>query len=150
MGVECHGHVFVPFKSVESICWACGFVTWTVETPEEADRALRDLGGGTCPGHWHGRHGPLPGETITGVALLSAHGELYQLPAPNRHHDVIAMMVRDGEGEHAADAEQGFVTSADRFLDRRAALVLALSSGQIKEEDRPVPGLPELFSEDLW
>jgi hypothetical protein len=59
-GVACHGHVFLPFKGEESICWTCGWVTWPVDTFDEADAALRDQGGGTCPGIWHGRHGKLP------------------------------------------------------------------------------------------
>lgn len=58
--VACHGHVFVPFKSEECICWTCGFVMWPVGTVDEADRALRDLRGGTCPGTWHGKKGKLP------------------------------------------------------------------------------------------
>jgi hypothetical protein len=53
--VACRGHVFVPFKSEESICWSCGFVTWKVHTSEDAELALLELEGGACPGVWHGQ-----------------------------------------------------------------------------------------------
>jgi hypothetical protein len=41
---------------------------------------------------------------------------------------------------------QGFLTSADRFLDRKAALVMALNVGQVPADFKK----RELFSEDLW
>jgi len=89
-------------------------------------------------------------ERITGVALLSPVSGLHRLPNPNRHWDVIREMCGTGFGDDVHDAEQGFVTSLDRFVDRREGLAIALASGQISEDTRPVPGLPELFSEDLW
>jgi hypothetical protein len=39
---------------------------------------------------------------------------------------------------------QGFLTSDDRFVDRREAAKIALAAGQVKEE------LKVLFSEDLY
>lgn len=89
-------------------------------------------------------------ERITGVALLSESSGLHQPPAPNRHWNVIQEMVDTGSGDDALEAEQGFVTSAGRFVDRREGLAIALALGQVTEATRPVPGLPELFSEDLW
>lgn len=89
-------------------------------------------------------------ERITGVALLSGFSGLHQLPAPNRHFNVIQDMIGRGFGDDALEAEQGFVTSAGRFVDRLTARDIALAAGQITEATRPVPGLPELFSEDLW
>lgn len=89
-------------------------------------------------------------ELITGVALLSGASGLHQLPAPNRHWNVIQDMIDRGFGDDAPEARQGFVTSRGRFVSRREALHLALSNGQVREAERSVPGLPELFSEDLW
>ena len=39
---------------------------------------------------------------------------------------------------------QGFLTSHDRFVDRKEAAKIAYSAGQIYEE------IDELFSEDVW
>ena len=89
-------------------------------------------------------------ELITGVALLSGASGLHQLPAPNRHWNVIQDMIDRGFGDDTLEAQQGFVTSSGRFVSRREALHLALSNGQVREDARPVPNLPELFSEDLW
>lgn len=89
-------------------------------------------------------------EIITGVALLSPRSGLHALPRPNRHWNVIRDMVDRGFGDDALEADQGFITSLGRFVDRREGLAIALASGQVREQERPVPGLPELFSEDLW
>lgn len=49
-----HGHAFVPFKSVEMICWACGFVLSRTADKSDAERELLSLDGGACPKVWHG------------------------------------------------------------------------------------------------
>lgn len=89
-------------------------------------------------------------ERITGVALKAPVTGLYMLPAPNRHYDVITLMVKLGRGHESSRAEQGFMTSHGRYLDRCEALAVALAAGQVSEDLRPVPNLPELFSEDVW
>jgi hypothetical protein len=89
-------------------------------------------------------------ERITGVALKAPVTGLYMLPAPNRHYDVIMLMVKMGRGHESSRAEHGFVTSHGRYLNRVDALAVALASGQVSEDLRPVPNLPELFSEDVW
>jgi hypothetical protein len=58
ISVACHEHVFVPHKSEEHICRSCGFVIWSVTSVEEGNIALRELGGGACPGTWHGKQKP--------------------------------------------------------------------------------------------
>lgn len=42
--------------------------------------------------------------------------------------------------------EQGFYTDQSRFIDRREAMELALSTGQLAK----TTGFQELWSEDLW
>jgi hypothetical protein len=87
---------------------------------------------------------------ITGVALRSPQGEIYQLEAPRRHSDVIAAMWGQGAGELVHSCQQGFVTASGEYLDRRQALQLALKTGQLETGAQTVPGLEELYSEDLW
>lgn len=40
--------------------------------------------------------------------------------------------------------KQGFLTSENRFIERREAAIIAYRSGQLKEQKT------ELFSEDMW
>lgn len=89
-------------------------------------------------------------ERIVGVALMAPTAGLHVLARPNRHHDVINMMIKLGRRQQAFMAEQGFVTNHGRYVNRREALAIALAAQQVSEDLRPVPGLPELFSEDLW
>jgi len=83
---------------------------------------------------------------ITGVAVMYA-GRMYQLPKPNRHHDVIRSIPGGVKGPDL----QGFVDEFGTFLTRKAVMVRAIKTGQLKRR----PGKehyqgPELFSEDLW
>jgi hypothetical protein len=89
-------------------------------------------------------------EKIVGAAIRDESGTVHAVAPPGRHHDVIRFMVSTGYGERVHTGEQGFITSGGEFLAREPALVLALASGQVREDTRPVPGLDELFSEDLW
>jgi hypothetical protein len=65
-----------------------------------------------------------------------------------RHHNCF-MTRKILVGEHAehVDNIQGFVTSKDRFLNRKEAYALAIENGQLKEETSEVKAL---VSEDLW
>jgi hypothetical protein len=86
---------------------------------------------------------------LTHVAIRF-RGEVYSLPAPNRHHHVIWKIVRE-TGADFVDApteDQGFLDESGTFLNRRQALVSARMFGQIKKGT--VIRLGMLFSEDVW
>lgn len=87
-------------------------------------------------------------ERITHVAVR-VDGEVYHALPPNRHHNVLQQMDRDGVDFLGRD-EQGFLTSASRFVDRLEAMEIAKASGQLKRRRPPHYQGPELFSEDLW
>jgi hypothetical protein len=77
-------------------------------------------------------------------------GEVYSLPAPNRHHDVIRL-IAEKTGDKQIDThedDQGFLNADGRYLRRSQALYAARLFNQIK------PGveirLNMLFSEDVW
>jgi hypothetical protein len=83
---------------------------------------------------------------ITHVAIKFL-GEVYSLPRPNRHHDVIRKIVFDDKVAESVDGdEQGFLDEDGRFLTRHRALRLAQVNGQYDGEGR----LGMLFSEDIW
>lgn len=87
---------------------------------------------------------------ITHVAIRF-QGKIYSLPAPNRHHDVIRMIVEQ-TGAKTVDAredDQGFLADGVGYCRRKPALRIARECGQLK------PGgmgekLGKLFSEDVW
>lgn len=87
---------------------------------------------------------------ITHVAV-KAKDVVHSLPAPNRHHDVLRTMKEDANRDHGNEV-QGFVDEAGRFLNRREAYELAVSTGQIDRSRHPPNSYDgdELFSEDLW
>lgn len=71
---------------------------------------------------------------------------IYCLPKPFRHHDVIRTMVDVCKLPKPVTGEQGFMTNDGDFVDRKEALEIAFSCGQVEEPIAP----PNLFSEDLW
>ena len=87
---------------------------------------------------------------ITHVAIRF-QGKVYSLPPPNRHHDVIRLIVEQ-TGVKYVDAhgdDQGFLASDGLYWRREDALRIARECGQLK------PGglgekLGELYSEDVW
>lgn len=86
-----------------------------------------------------------PGESITGVGLLSEDDGLWSLPRPARHATLFALAVfRD---TYADPCRQGFTTSAGRFVDRIEARRIAEANGQISPTAR---SSIELLSEDIW
>ena len=87
---------------------------------------------------------------ITHVAV-NYSGDIYALPAPNRHHNVIRMIAKEnGVGISGPDIK-GFVDSLGYFLNRSEAYVLALQNGQLKRDSDPkLYQGKELYSEDLW
>lgn len=81
-------------------------------------------------------------ERIEAAALL-VDGEVLTQPPPARHHTLIRAWC-ETHGGRIGDHDQGFVTSAGRFIRRAPAARLAFEAGQISEPK------PSLFSEDLW
>lgn len=61
-----------------------------------------------------------------------------------RHHNVIYNWAQISEGKTRREDIQGFLTSKDRFVDRKEAGAIAFSVGQISEDTDC------LFSEDLY
>ena len=83
---------------------------------------------------------------IVGVSLKRG-GEMYSLPKPSRHHDVIKMMVENHNfNKVGGDFEQGFYDRSGAFLNREYALIRAFQTKQITKSLH----LKKLFSEDLW
>lgn len=89
-------------------------------------------------------------EKIVAVAIFY-EGEVYTLPAPARHYDVLRFMSDDFGIAEPGRGEQGFLTSEGDFVRRKPALMIAERAGQMKRKQGPgtYQG-PELFSEDLW
>ena len=79
---------------------------------------------------------------IISVAML-IDGKVESLPQPNRHHDIV-LKFPDDKHKHG---DQGFIDDKHGFVRRRAAAMIALRQGQVKELKWPHHGL---FSEDLW
>ncbi len=90
------------------------------------------------------------GQVITHVAIRF-QGEVYSLPAPNRHHDVIRLIVEQTGAKtvDARDDDQGFLIDGERYCRRAPALRIALQSGQCKPDCLGAK-IGMLFSEDVW
>jgi hypothetical protein len=87
---------------------------------------------------------------ITHVAIRF-QGKVYSLPPPNRHHDVIRLIVEQ-TGAKTVDSrrdDQGFLIDGEQYARRKPALAHALKHGQCKP-GATGPKLGELYSEDLW
>lgn len=82
---------------------------------------------------------------IVGVTCW-LNGERYDLPAPNRHHNVIHLLASKGLPGRVKQDDQGFYTDTGEYLDRQQARKYALRIGQILKADH----CRDLFSEDLW
>jgi len=83
------------------------------------------------------------------AALRTEDGQVFSLPRPARHMDIIMHMAREGFMPDAiAKCEQGFTTDTLPFVRRPPALRIADRAGQlIREATAPAHGL---FSEDVW
>lgn len=81
---------------------------------------------------------------IIAVAIRTEQ-DTYDLPRPNRHHDVIHDLVMRGHATPVT-GEQGFIDDQRGFVTRLEAAQIALDQRQIAKLNWP----PELFSEDLW
>lgn len=84
-------------------------------------------------------------DKIVGVAII--HKDVvYSLPKPNRHHNVIQLIIHKLGIKHAYCREQGFIKENGDYIDRIEGAKLALENGQTKKLIAP----PNLYSEDLW
>lgn len=88
-------------------------------------------------------------ETIT-EAAINFNGDVYSVPKPGRHHDVIAKHRAVVGSYYMSEVDiQGFITSTNRFVNRKQAALIAYAAKQIESPKRTGPQ-DELFSEDLW
>lgn len=86
--------------------------------------------------------------TIVGVGIRMPGGKLYQLPCPNRHHNIIHQICSETGEPVPGNAEQGFITNTGQFVSRYVAHRLALKCQQPCK--RPIGYGSELYSEDVW
>ena len=85
---------------------------------------------------------------IDAAAIRDIDGNVWSLPQPARHHDVIRLMRESGyAGPVSGQDQQGFVLSDGRFCRRKAALSVAKRAGQLK--GGKVIG-SQVTTEDLW
>jgi hypothetical protein len=82
---------------------------------------------------------------VVAAAIRTGDGTVYSVPAPGRHHNVIALMAEARVRADGPSCTQGFLTDTGRFVDRKAAERLARASGQVSSLIGSV-----LTSEDLW
>lgn len=82
---------------------------------------------------------------IAAAAILCGQ-QVFSLPAPARHHDVLHEMSQAGLARSHGEMEQGFITEDGYWLRRAPALYIAEKAGQIVRRTHP----SLLFSEDLW
>ena len=87
-------------------------------------------------------------ENITAAAIRLPAGKIVWVPAPGSHVDAFRA-AQDAGTFHAElhGCEQGFMTSAGRFVDRRRAAEIAAASGQ---RQRSIGPRDLLFSDDIW
>ena len=64
-----------------------------------------------------------------------------------RHHNILEIIPLEDKRNKDIITTQGFLTNKNRFINRKEALELAKSNGQVNSE---AITLSELYSEDLW
>lgn len=81
------------------------------------------------------------------IAAAMRKGDVvFSVPQPGRHHTIYVRLDAIVVAE-MSEADQGFLTSAGRFVDRIDGLRIATEAGQIIHKH----GNPDmLFSEDMW
>lgn len=86
---------------------------------------------------------------ITHVAIRF-QGKVYSLPPPNRHHDVIKLIIQKTGVKYvdARDDDQGFLIDGETFCRRKPALRIARECEQLKPGRDGMYG--KLYSEDVW
>lgn len=82
---------------------------------------------------------------ITHVAIKQC-GKIYSLPKPNRHFDVLGLMIENNETLPECRT-YGFLDDDGVFLSPKAARIVARELGQLlpRAYDGDI-----LFSEDIW
>ncbi len=87
---------------------------------------------------------------ITHVAIRF-QGKTWSLPPPNRHHDIIRLIVRETGVKYVDTREddQGFLINGVDYFRRRPALRHAQDCNQLKP-DCLGEKLGKLYSEDVW
>ena len=83
---------------------------------------------------------------IQAAAIRAPDGQVFSVPRPGRHHDVISLMIEAGWLAPIRGV-QGFITDDGAFVDRTAALEIAKANGQIVQKHGSAN---LLFSEDMW
>lgn len=82
------------------------------------------------------------------AAAIRVGGVVWTLPPPARHCHLLRAWSEahwtDGEPARIGEHEQGFVTTAGRFVEREDAARIAHAAGQLAKIISP------LCSEDLW
>lgn len=86
-------------------------------------------------------------ETIISAAIFY-NGLIFSVPAPGRHHNVAHLMALAAPNLIGIpQREQGFLTSAGRYVSREEAFFIAFAAQQLIKKTHP---LYKLFSEDVW
>jgi hypothetical protein len=84
--------------------------------------------------------------TIVAAAMIYK-GNLATLPAPNRHGDIIhAIAQKIPETQWPVSGLGGFLTSEQRFVDRKEGMLVAKAAGQVSQDHQS----DTLYTEDLW
>lgn len=84
---------------------------------------------------------------VVAAAILTDTGEIFSVPKPGRHHNVIALI--RAAGKNFRHEDQGFLLRNGSFARRKSALVCAIRAGQLPKDGGKWP-THGLFSEDLW
>lgn len=77
----------------------------------------------------------------------SGTGQIWAVERPGRHSHVMWAMETLSVPEHTRVAQQGFLTSYGRYVDRKEAALIASSANQLLDKQHTPP---ILFSEDVW
>lgn len=79
-------------------------------------------------------------------AAIALGDEVFALPQPARHDNVLAIMVNVFGIKPPVKGVQGFLTDRRRFVTRKEAGKIALRCGQVKQMRTP----PFLHCADVW
>ncbi len=80
-------------------------------------------------------------------AAIQIEKQIYTLPRPARHNDIIAYLIKLGFPKQVRNLGiQGFITHKNVFVNREEASEIALKNMQCFSLIAP----PNLYSEDLW
>lgn len=83
-------------------------------------------------------------EKIKAAAIRDPRGNIYSLPPPAHHKQIVAMMIEKGKSTRLG--VKGFLTTDGRFVGRYQGARIALNAGQATKVKRD----NELHSGDLW